>query len=282
MKQLDAKEEGRRNAFRKFHNDTQTAYEVTLNQVKLKVGQTKVDAIVEEFAKQKREYFSIFCYLNNLQLRVMQMSAVLTRVKKQANEGKTNQVPVKKKKKAKMVIEASLARAKTENQEVEAELHALNTSLGRHYHELTTIVETLECDRSNVSLVKGFENDEAHVHNVGTFLSMVEHRLKKIMGFVFYLELNEPNRNKRTMQDVDVINYHLNEPEHEPIIHQCAECAMDAETSGHESQVPLDIAAIREAMMVKALTPEIAYRMHNISQCELPKSRALLAKSMQK
>lgn len=282
MRQLDDNEVMRRNAFRRYHNETHHANEITLNQVKLKSGQINVDTIVAKFVEQKREYFSLFCYLNNLQLRVMQMTALLARVRARAEEGKTNQVPIKQKNKAKMVLEGSLARAKTENQKAESELVALNEALDRYYYELTKIVDSLNCDRTHASLVKGFENDKVHVHNIGTFLTMVEHRLKRIMGFVFYLEMNKSDRQKRAVQDVDVINYLLNEPEHEPIVHQCAECAMEAEASGHDAQTPLDMVAIREAMMVKALTPEIAYRMHNISQCELPKSRALLAKSMQR
>lgn len=55
---------------------------------------------------------------------------------------------------------------------------------------------------------------------------------------------------------------------------------MDAEGSGHEAQTPLDVAVVRETMLKKALMPEIAYRMHNISQCDLPASRSLLAKSL--
>lgn len=282
MKQLNEKEVERRTAFRRFLTRTQNAYEITLNEVRIKSSQTKIDAIVAEFAKQKREYFSEFCYLNDLQFRVMQMHTILTKVKRQANEGVANQVPLKQKKKAKMVLEASVARAKVENQESESELRALNESLERYYHVLSTIVEHLKCDRTNLSLPKDFKNDEVHMHNVGTFLSLVEHRLKQIMSFVFYLELNSRDSTSMVINDVDVINHLLNELEIEPIVHECAECAMEAEATGHEAQTPLDVTAIRDAMMVKALTPEMAYRMHNISQCELPRCRALLAKSIQR
>lgn len=282
MKQLNEKEVERQNAFRRFLTQTQNAYEITLNEVRIKSNQTKIDAIVAEFAKQKREYFSEFCYLNNLQFHVMQMHKILTKVKRQANQATTNQIPSKQKKKAKMVLEASIARAKADNQKFESELRASNESLERYYHVLNTIVVHLECDRTNLSLPKDFKNDQVHMHNVGTFLSLVEHRLKQIMSFVFYLELNRRDYTSKVINDVDVINHLLNEPELEPIVHECAECAMEAEATGHEAQAPLDVAAIRDAMMVKALTPEMAYRMHNISQCDLPRCRALLAKSIQR
>lgn len=280
MRQLDEMEQKRRDAFRKYFNDTQHAREITLNKMKLKSGRNKTDAIIAEFAKQKREFFSQFLYLNNLQLCVLQISALLARVEKQTAKGEANQVPIKQRKKAKMIVEASLARARQENQKTEDELHTLNETLDGHYRKLNTIVETLKCERTNVSYVECFENDQVRQHNIEIFLSMVEYRLKQIMSFVFYLELNESNRLKRVIQDVDVINYQLNELEEESIVHQCAECAMDAEASGHEAQAPLDIVAIREATMAKAVSPELAYRVHNISQCELPKSRALFAKSM--
>lgn len=282
MKELDVKENIRRNVFRKYYTETQNAYEITLNQVKLKAGKNRFNEIVAEFTKQKREYFSQFCYLNNLQLCVMQMNAVLTKIREKACKGKSKQVPTKKKDNAKLVVESNLAREKMETQESEERLLALNESLENYYHGLTKIVGKLNCDRTKASLVKGFENDEVHVHNVQTFLSMVDYRLKEIMTFVFYSDMEKHGQRSRLVFDVDIINYLLNEQPLETMVHECAECAMEAEATGHDWQTPLDIAAVREAMLEKAVSPEISYRMHSISQCDLPASRALIAKSMAK
>lgn len=284
MKPLDAKEVRRRSAFRQYHNDTQIAYEMTLNEVKSKAGRTKVDVILEEFAKQKREYFAQFCYLNDLQMRVMQMNAILMKVKIQANEGKSKQVPIKQRKKAKLLRESTFNHAKMDNQEKAMELTTLNESMDRYRRELTNLVETMHCEPKNPYLIKELENDVVQDHNIRAFLSEIEQHLRQIISFVYYLEWKKTElapQTSKVVQGIDVINYHLNEFAQDPMIHQCAECAMDAEASGHDAQVPLDIAVIREAMLVKALTPELAYRMHNISQCDLPASRALLAKSMQ-
>lgn len=280
IKVLDEKETTRRNAFRNIHGNLTNAFALTLNQVKLKSGRTSVDEIIDEFAKQKREYFSQYSYLNDLRLRVMQLGAVLVKVKKCNEIGKVDQVPIKQRNKSKMLLEASLAHAKIENKKKEDELNALNVSLGRYYQELNALVETMQCDRT-----KGLENDEIHVHNIGTFLSMMELRLKQVMSYVFYLEWRKSDhqiRSAKILQGVEVINCLLNELVQKPLVHQCAECAMDAEAASPDAQAPTDITALREAVLEKAVSPEVSCRMHNISQCDLRKSRTRSTKSMQR
>lgn len=284
IRQLDAREVERRNAFKQYHTDTHHAYEITLNQVKLKAGQSTVDSIEGLFANQKREYFSLFCYLNDLQTRVMQMSAILLQVKAQADEGKVSQIPTKQRKKSKLILESTFNHAKMANLENEAKLTTLNESLDRYHQLLTELVGTINCEPKNPYLINELDNDAVHAHNVRAFSSEIEQRLRHVISYVYYLDWRkrEPeSHGAKAVQGIDVINYVLNESPQVSIIHQCAECAMDAESSTHEVQKPLDASAIRETMLLKAVSPEIAYRMHNISQCDLPASRSLLAKSVQ-
>lgn len=283
MRQLDTMEMKRRNAFRQYYNETQNEYAMCLNQVKSKAGRTGVDAIIREFAKQKREYFAQFSYLNDLQSRVMQMNAILTKVKSQVEKSKSKQVLPKKKKKEKLVLESTFDHAKMKNQENDGKLNALNDSLEKYHRKLTALASSMQCESTSAHLVKDFENDAVHDHNVKAFLSEIEERLRQIIIYVYYLDWHEDDPTSQTpkvVQYIDVVNYHLNEIEEERIIHQCAECSMDAEVGGHETETPLDVAAVRETMLKKVLLPEIANRMHNISQCDLPASRALLAKSL--
>lgn len=286
LRQLDAMEMKRRNKFKRHHTNTKNAYECILNKVESKAGQTEIDAIIEEFAKQRREYFAQFCYLNDLLTYVMQMNAIVMDVKQQVVENKSKQIPEKQKKKSKLLLESTYNHAKLENQEKEYKLTTLNELLKRYLKLLTALVDKMKLEPKSAYLISGIENDAVHEHNLRAFLSEMEQRLRQIIGYVYYLDWPKDQdiaelQSSKIVHYIDVINYRLNETVPERLVHQCAECAMDAEVGTHEPQVPLDIADIREEMLEKAITAEIAYRVHNLSQCDLPASRALLAKSMQ-
>lgn len=287
MRKLEANELKRRNDSKNYHSATRDAYKVTMSQVEYKSGESHVNSMIARFEKHKREYSSYFSYLNDLHGHVMHLNAILNQLEERVRESKTKSVLRKQKSNDKVVrwYGDALNQTKLQNCQKENELEELIGSLERYHRELSSLVGTLQCGGIfRRSLVKDFENDAVHLHNVEAFLSMMEQRLKQIIGFVYYLEWRESDYelpSSKVVQGVDVVNYHLNEEATMALVHECAECAMDAGTSGQETQVPLDVTTIRDELMTKATTPEIAYRMHNISQCDLPASRALFAKSLQ-
>lgn len=288
MRQLEANEVKRRNESKNYHSKARDAHKMTMDKVQMKSGQSTVDAMITRFEKQKREYVSQFSYMNNLHGHVMQLNAILKNVGKSVREAHVKSMLRKQKSDDRVIrrFDDTLQWLKIENQRKENELIEVNDSVKRHLKELTGLVNTLQCRRiERTSLIKDFENDAVHLHNVPIFLSMIEQRFKEIISFVYYVEWRESDYelpSSKVVQGVDVVNYHLNQETVESIVHECAECAMDAEATGQETQVPLDAATIREELMTKAMTPEMAYRMHNISQCNLPASRSLFAKSLQK
>lgn len=287
MRALEANEVKRRDDSKNYHRATRDAYKLEMSQVKLKSGESDVNGMIARFEKHKREYSSYFSYLNNLHGHVMHLNAILNQLEERVGEAKKQSILRKQKSNDKVVRWKgdALNQTKFQNGQKESELEELIVSLERNHRELSSLVGTLQCGGIfRRSLIKDFENDTVHLHNVEAFLSMMEQRLKQIIGFVYYLEWRKSDYelpSSKVLQGVDVVNYHLNEDPTMSLVHECAECAMDAGTSGQETQVPLDVAKIRDELMTKATTPEIAYRMHNISQCDLPASRALFAKSLQ-
>lgn len=287
IRHLEANEVKRRNDSKNYHSATRDSYKVTITQMKYKSGESDVNGMISRFEKHKREYSSFFSYLNNLHGHVMHLNAILNQLEERVREANTKSIQRKQKSNDKVVrwYGDALNQTKFQNCQKENELKELIGSLERYHRELSSLVETLQCGGIfRRSLVNDFENYAVHLHNVEAFLSMMEQRLKQIIGFVYYLEWRQGDYelpSSKVVQGVDVVNYHLNEEATMSLVHECAECAMDAGTSGQETQIPLDVATIRDELMTKATTPEIAYRMHNISQCDLPASRALFAKSLQ-
>lgn len=286
LKKLDAAEAKRRDESKNHHNKIRDAYKSTIDRVKMKSGQPNVDAIIAKFETYKREHCSQFSYMNHLHGLVMQMNAILIKLETSTREARTKSILRKQKSNDKVVrwYDDTRKQVELENHQKESELKELNATMGRHYQELGSLVDALQCDDIlGRSLDKGFENDAVHSHNVAEFLTMMEQCLKEIISFVYYLEWRKSDYElpcEKVVQGVDVVNYHLNESAPQAMVHECPECAMDVEVSGQEDQVPLDVPTIRELMISKAMSPEMAYRMHNTSQCNLMASRSLLAKSL--
>lgn len=281
MNDLARQEVNRRNRFKRLYDDAQLDFDTNMNNVKLKAGHNDMESIIGVYMKHNREYFSQFCYLNDLYTRVMCINVDLQSIERNVEQAKHDQVPLAKKHKTKMVMESQLQHTRMENRECQKKLTGITESMDNYHQQLTDLAGTLHCKLTHVA--EDFENDAVYDHNIALFFSELDRRLKQVIAFVYLLDdqMQEEKPMPKLVHYVDVVDYHLNEIFGEPIVSQCAECAMDAEGTSQELEEPHNALAVREATIAKAMSPEMSYRMHNISQCELPSSRALLSRSMQ-
>lgn len=279
MKDLDPKEVKRRNEFRVKYTKTREIYVDNMDQVKQIADASRLNELISKFEKSRQEYSSHFQYMNNLHRQVIRLNATLKMTEKHVGRTKLKSFAEKQKwsENAVQKRQANLQLMQTDNGQRVKKSKEIDESMKGYYNKLTDLIETLQCsDTLRLTLAGRCETERVHALNIQAFLAAMDKRLRQVMSFVYYLQSGPGD----IVAGVDVINYHLNYEEMETVLHECAECAMVAETGGYDVQTPLDIATVRTNMMTRAMAPEVAYRMHNISQCDLPSSRALLAKSM--
>ena len=145
---------------------------------------------------------------------------------------------------------------------------------------LDAIMEVLKILNSDFSPVEKLLGDHRRVtiFNMHSFLSILENRLNEVLAYVYCSQRKDTDilvdnpklivkSLKRSQQEAVQI---------EEIIttQQCAECAEGEDVNRYDEKTvyPLDHDAIKENMRQKVESPEMSFRLHNLSKCNLPRS----------
>lgn len=279
-KTLDSKEIKRRNNFKNEHQQHIQSYQKIMDTVKQFSGETSINRMLEQFRRRKSEYFSYYCYLNDLNKYILYLNKVLHMVNQHIQVVQSTDRHHKTKLNEENLLNARLNENKFAYQRKLSDLNTIENDLMNYYSQFDLLIEILKCENIEKYLVKEFENETVMFHNIKEFMGIIEKRIKEIISWVYYVDRMDNQLKSHIVQDTEVINYRLNEEAILSLVYQCPECAEAEDTTGHESQEPMNPDEIRKNVKSKTVSPEMQYRMHSISQCDLPVSRALLAKTL--
>lgn len=156
---------------------------------------------------------------------------------------------------------------------------------GMYMRTIGDLFARLGCDRERLDRQLG-DQRLATEYNVTDYLAVLEARLNEVLNFVYQadreagagrldpkrLVVRGVERSKNTGTHItDVV-----------LVQQCAECA-EGDVNRYDEKVvlPMERPEVLAIVREKTVTPEIQFRLHNLSKCRLPRSRALMGKRFQ-
>lgn len=142
----------------------------------------------------------------------------------------------------------------------------------------------LGCDRERLDRQLG-DQRLATEFNVSGYLAVLEARLNEVLNFVYQADREAGGRLDPKRLVVRGVQRNKDAPTHITdvvLVQQCAECA-EGDVNRYDEKVvlPMERPEVLASVREKTVTPEIQYRLHNLSKCRLPRSRALMSKRFQ-
>lgn len=283
---LESREYKRRQMFRDEHTTKTNFYNRVIDKITKFSDVENIQKAIEKFTKMDDEYFAHFNYMNNLNHQIEFLNECLRKI--YTNIDAVGEYNTKKKKyqidKVDKLNE-QLATANTISIEVQTNADTTASNLQKYFETITMVFKTLRCDQTPLDIKLG-DQSSATIFNVQQYLSIIEARLNTIINYVFYKERLEADPKVNVM---DLVVRGVERPKSDPtaledivLVQQCAECA-EGEVNRYDEEIvyPMEMDAIRVKVRAKTEAPEIQYRLHNLSKCRLPRSRALVNKRYQ-
>lgn len=163
-----------------------------------------------------------------------------------------------------------------------------DTGVSQYHLYMRTIGELfgrLGCDRESLDRQLGDQRLATEFNVIG-YLAVLESRLNEVLNYVYHVERasggGESNAGGlvvRGVQRSNNVGTHITDV---VLVQQCAECA-EGDVNRYDEKVvwPMERPAVLAIVREKTVTPEIQYRLHRLSKCRLPRSRALMSKRFQ-
>ncbi|XP_055371789.1 uncharacterized protein LOC129605838 [Condylostylus longicornis] len=274
---LEPREYKRRHIVRKIHQNKKHIYEKVLERVLSFSGVESIDQVIENFKKQQSLYNSYINYANGLTYNMSNLNSYIEELRK--NIINFNDCNVKRLSEQQQIIKVLKLRLQNEKQKTSEKYEKrknMETKLENLFSNFYTIFNLMKCDPSPMALILG-DHSNITIYNVKTFLKILETRINNVLA---YLYLTKKGKNVI----VKGITREYTEPT--PLddiipVNQCPECAENEDfniTYGAKIVKPIDEAKAIQKLIEKVPQPEMQLRLHNLSQCKLPRSKMLANK----
>lgn len=238
----------------------------------------KLKEIIDEYVLNLKQYRAHFNYLNqiNLQYQLLEQrfSEYIPIIIKRSNKSKERNTQVSNDVKT---IYDQLTLARFETDEARKKWEDNEDYLESILMEIHDIFKSTNCDTRHMRQLLG-DHTKVNLFNIKLFLRTLENRLNSMLSYIYYKEQKSPGAQK-------FIKIHRKKPFVAKLsnvvpTHQCSECAEREDVNRYDETVvyPRNKKEIKDTVKEKVLTPEMQYRIHNLSQCRLPRSRILVNK----
>lgn len=276
MNPLEQREVLRRANFKDDYSDRLNMYNEIIENVKKFTKMPNIMEAIDTFMREENDGFQFYNYLNEVNLQIEYFTrnyfniSTSIQTSKDYNDRK---------------LEYYDQRIKELDKQFEAEINQTlklkndcekqEDEIEQYFEAIKEVLTILDCDLSPLDKLLG-DHKKITVNNVNQFFSLLEERTNECLAFVYCDQRKETDifieddnllvrSFKRTDQDQVKI---------ESVIttQQCAECAEGEDVNRFDDKIvyPLDHETIKANMRKKA--PEIQYRLHNLSKCNLPRS----------
>lgn len=278
MAPLEDREIRRRDIFKGNYSNRLNLYHSIIDNIKKFKGTDNIERAMDIYRKEENDGFQLFNYLNKMNSQIEYLSndyqMLSTNIFRQKDfHAKKlewyNQQLTQLNKDLENEINKTL-RMRNEREKYESEI-------SKYLDTILEIMKILNCDFSTVQQHLG---DHMHitVFNMQKFLTLLENRANEVLAFVYC----EQRRHSNILDDDSKCAVKSLKRSHDDpatlkqIIDtcQCAECAEGEDVNRYDENLvfPMDYETIREIVRQRAEAPEIAYRLHNLSKCNLPRS----------
>lgn len=284
---LEPREYKRRQMFREEQSSRAAYYKRIIDKVVEFQEVHSIGDAIDKFNKSDNEYFAHFNYMNNLNFQIEFLSECLKRMYGNI-DGLREYNRNKELYQVRTVgeLEQTLAQQQQATERLKQNDEASLDRLKSYLNTIGSLFETLHCDRSTLDVLLT-DQSKATVFNVERYLALLEERLNEVLNFVYHIERkpDAPASKRGGALTVRGVERNKQDPTlitDVVLVQQCAECA-EGEVNRYDEEIvwPMEKKTVLEKVRIKTEAPEIQYRLHNLSKCRLPRSRALVNKRYQ-
>lgn len=284
MAELELREVNRREMFKDEYSNRLNLYHSIIQNIKNFTSMEDVNKAVNHYQREENDGFQVYKFLNEIN---QQIELVKNNNFKLNTEILGSQDYNKRKlkffdqkiedlhKKLHKEIEKTL--------KLKGERDKFESQIDKYMETVLEILKILRCDLSPVQNLLG-DHKKVTVFNVHEFFSLLEHRLNEVLSFVYcdqrkYIDI--------LTEDPKLIVKSIKRVQDDPVriedvitTQQCAECAEGGDVNRNDETIVymLDYDTIRSNMRSKIVAPEMAYRLHNLSKCNLPRSGVIASR----
>lgn len=276
-KDIDGKEVARRDRFKAHFGTKATQYRNIRSKIVEFTGDTHIDAVITKYEHQSRRNFATCLYLNDIERRVTCNRKRIDEMQENINAARKDDKTRKQTNNQFVKLESRLLAECRKTEGAQRRLNDVTDNVQLLYDRINPIFDMLGCDVNDTDLVVDFENETANERNFRGFFKQAEARIRDIMSFVYYCEREDRALRSRTVHDVDVVNYRLNECPQMDVLPPCPECTEAEELARAHAAKPRRSSSLRAALQTIVQKRELNNRVHHLQDCPRAHSRALLA-----
>jgi hypothetical protein len=278
---LEPREVKRRNQFKEDFSNKLNLYRAIIETIIQLTGQADLKTSMDYYRNEENKCFQNYNYLNEMNNQIEYLSNSFNKLQnkidttKDYNDKKLKYYDEKIDRLTDMLqneIESSLT-LKDEKDQYEKEI-------GQYLNAVTDILKLMECNLAPLQKKLG-DYKKVTIFNLDEFLSVLENKANELLAFIY---CNQRKGNLLT-ESKDLVVRSMKRPQ-KPLIsipevvrvQQCAECAEGQDVNRYDDHVvlPFDFETIKARVHEKVEAPEMVYRLHNISNCRLPRSRTIV------
>lgn len=278
LEPLQPREINRREKFKTDYSNQLNLYGNIIENIKKFTGYPEIKIAMQQYEREENEGFQCFAYLNemNKQIENLTINYVKT-VRTNVNNDNRNHLHLRSyderiqelKDELKSNIEASI-KAKENRDKYEDEILIF-------LRGIKDIMDILRCDYSELKVLLG-NHKEITTLNLQKFLSILESRLNEVLAVV-YCDQRKPDGmslddDKLIVKSIKRAQPDMVNVEDIVITQQCAECGESEDVNRYDDTIvhPHNEEVLNSNMRELVMKPEITFRLHNLSKCNLPRS----------
>lgn len=276
---LEPREYRRRQEFRNDKMDKIGFYKKIIDKMVQFSNVKDIQGAIDSFIKSDDEYFAHFNYMNSLNYQIEFLNECLNKIyRKIDDQRQANAELAQAQLNALQQHQDDLDATKANSAEVNEHDRNNAQELHHYFETIDELFVTLRCDRTPLLVQLGQQNT-VNKRNVWQLLSILESRLNTVLNFVYYDDRKPEPKEVLTVRGVDRVVEPPTQLDDIVLVQQCAECA-EGEVNRYDEEIvyPMEMPEIRLKVRAKTEAPEIQYRLHRLSKCRLPRSRALVNK----
>lgn len=282
---IEDREYKRRHKFREEHIQKTKFYQKVINKVIECSGYENITQAMEKFDNCDNEYFANFNYLNNLNRQIEFLTDCLNKIYLNIDTIKLNNTDKEENQKNTVqILDGQLEIKTKETIRINDLYKQSDQRLNIYLNGVNKLFTMLGCNVIPLNALLG-DHSKVTKQNVNKYLSLVEEQLITVLKYVYYAERKTPE-NQQNKFIVDGVSQENNDPmpvQDILLAEQCAECAEGEDVNRYDEEIvyPLEMNDVRTKVRAKTEAPEMQFRLHNLSKCRLPRSRALVNKRYQ-
>lgn len=278
MAPLETREVRRRDNFKHDYNERLSLYTGIIENIKKFTGIPDIQKSTDYYLREENDGFQFYTYLNEMNHQIDFLSNNYFKLSTEILASQDYNT-----RKLKFFNERIDSLSKQFRDEINKTLQ-LKDDRDRHENEIAKYLDTimdilkvLNCDLSSVQKLLG-NHKKVTVFNVSDFFSLLEQRINEVLAHVYCGQRKSVDL---LYDDSNLIVRSLKRVDEEPVkiediitTQQCAECAEGEDVNRYDDKIvyPLDHETIKANMRKKVEAPQMAYRLHNLSKCNLPRS----------